>query len=41
MAYSIIIASAQAWDATLWSQDEHFKGIEGERYKEKKTKNKF
>jgi predicted nucleic acid-binding protein len=41
MADSIILATARACDATLWTQDEHFKGIEGVRYKEKKTKNKF
>ena len=40
MADSIIIATARACDATLWTQDEHFKGIEGVRYKEKKAKNK-
>src|SRR6266508_6875604 len=40
MADSIILATARACDATLWTQDEHFKGIEGVRSKEKKTKNK-
>lgn len=40
MADSIILATARAYDATLWTQDEHFKGIEGIRYKEKKAKNK-
>jgi toxin FitB len=40
MADSIILATARACDATLWTQDEHFKGIEGVRYKEKKSKNK-
>ena len=39
MADSIILATAQACEATLWTQDEHCKGIEGVRYKEKKTKN--
>jgi toxin FitB len=38
MADSIILATARACDATLWTQDEHFKGIEGVRYKEKRTK---
>ena len=40
MADSIILATARGYDATLWTQDEHFKGIEGVRYKKKKTKNK-
>jgi len=38
MADSIILASARAYDATLWTQDEHFKGIEGIKYKEKRSK---
>jgi toxin FitB len=40
MADSIILATARACDAILWTQDEHFKGIDGVRYKEKKTRNK-
>ena len=36
MADSIILATARAHDATLWTQDEHFKGIEGVEYLEKK-----
>lgn len=36
MADSIILATARAFDATLWTADEHFKGIEGVKYKEKK-----
>ncbi len=40
MADSIILATARACDAILWTQDEHFKGIEGVRHKEKKAKNK-
>jgi len=32
MADSIILATAQANDATLWTQDEHFKDIEGVKY---------
>ena len=32
MADSIILATARAHDATLWTQDEHFKDIEGVRY---------
>jgi predicted nucleic acid-binding protein len=36
MADSIILATARAHNATLWTQDEHFKGIEGVKYIEKK-----
>ncbi len=32
MADSVILATARAFGATLWTQDEHFKGIEGMRY---------
>ena len=35
MADSIILATARAHEATLWTQDEHFKDIEGVRYIEK------
>ena len=35
MADSIILATAQAYDATLWTQDAHFKDIEGVRFIEK------
>lgn len=35
MADSIIMATAQAQDATLWTQDEHFKDIEGVKYIQK------
>lgn len=38
MADSIILATARAYAAVLWTQDEHFKGIEGVKYKEKKNK---
>ena len=37
MADSIILATARAYDATLWTQDVHFKDIEGVRYIEKKS----
>ncbi|PJH74741.1 MAG: VapC toxin family PIN domain ribonuclease [Anaerolineae bacterium CG_4_9_14_0_8_um_filter_58_9] len=37
MADSIILATARAHDATLWTQDVHFKDIEGVRYIEKKS----
>jgi predicted nucleic acid-binding protein len=35
MADSIILATARAHDATLWTQDAHIKDIEGVRYIEK------
>lgn len=35
MADSIILATARAHDATLWTQDEHFKDIEGVKYIER------
>ena len=38
MSDSIILATARAYDTTLWAQDEHFKGIEGIKYKEKRSK---
>ena len=37
MADSIILASAREYDATLWTQDVHFKGMEGVKYIEKKS----
>jgi len=37
MADSIILATARANNATLWTQDAHFKDIEGVRYIEKKS----
>ena len=36
MADSIILATARAQDATLWTQDEHFKSIQGVEFIEKK-----
>lgn len=36
MADSIILATARAYSATLWTQDAHFKNFEGVRYIEKK-----
>lgn len=38
MADSIILATARAHGATLWTQDEHFKDIEGVKYIGKKPK---
>ncbi len=37
MADSIILATARAYDAVLWTQDEHFEEIEGVRYIKKKA----
>ena len=36
MADSIILATARAYDATLWTQDADFEGIGGVQYIEKK-----
>jgi predicted nucleic acid-binding protein len=38
MADSIILATARAYNATLWTQDEHFKDIDGVKYIEKKPR---
>jgi len=38
MADSIILATARAYDATLWTQDEHFKGIDAVKYKDKRSR---
>lgn len=32
MADSIILATTRAFDATLWTQDKDFEGIEGVQY---------
>ena len=37
MTDSIILATARAYNAVLWTQDAHFKDIEGVRYIENKT----
>ena len=37
MADSIILATAREYDATLWTQDAHFKGMDGVKYIEKKS----
>jgi predicted nucleic acid-binding protein len=37
MADSVILATARAYDATLWTQDEDFKGLEGVKYRRKKS----
>ena len=36
LADSIILATARAHQATLWTQDEHFKDLPGVEYLEKK-----
>lgn len=36
MADSIILATARAYNAVLWTQDAHFKGLEGVRYIERR-----
>jgi predicted nucleic acid-binding protein len=36
MADSILLATARQYTATLWTQDEHFKGFDGVKYIEKK-----
>jgi predicted nucleic acid-binding protein len=36
MADSIILATAREYDAVLWTQDAHFKGLDGVKYIEKK-----
>lgn len=36
LADSIILATARAHNATLWTQDAHFKGMDGVKYIEKK-----
>lgn len=36
MADSLILATAHAYDAVLWTQDEHFKNIPGVRFTAKK-----
>lgn len=38
MADSIILATARIHDATLWTQDEHFKDITGVKYIRKKPR---
>jgi hypothetical protein len=37
MADSFIYATAQAFGATLWTQDDHFKGLPRVNYKEART----
>ena len=35
LADSVILATAWAWNATVWTQDSHFKGLHRVRYKPK------
>jgi len=35
-ADSLILATAQRYSGTIWTQDIHFKGLEGVRYIDKK-----
>jgi predicted nucleic acid-binding protein len=35
LADSVILATARVYSATIWTQDSHFKGLEGIRYTEK------
>ena len=36
LADSVILATAQSWDATLWTQDADFAGVDGVKYVAKK-----
>ena len=36
MAGSIILATAQAYGATVWTQDDHFKGLSGVQYRKRR-----
>jgi len=36
MADSVMLATARAYNATLWTQDAHFKDVEGVKYVEKR-----
>jgi toxin FitB len=36
LADSVIVATANAYQAVIWTQDAHFKGLEGVRYIEKR-----
>ena len=38
MADSIMLATARAWEAMLWTQDSDFEGVPGVRYVTKKTR---
>ncbi len=38
MADGVILATANAYDATVWTQDEHFEGIEGVKHVRKDSK---
>ena len=36
LADGVILATAQTYSGVIWTQDEHFKGLAGVRYIEKK-----
>ena len=36
LADSVIVATAQAYSGVIWTQDKHFKDLEGVRYREKR-----
>ena len=36
LADSVILATAQTYSGIIWTQDTHFKGLEGIRYTEKR-----
>lgn len=38
MADSMILTTARAYEAVVWTQDEHFEGLEDVRYIEKQSK---
>jgi hypothetical protein len=38
MADSIILATARAEDAVLWTQDAHFRGLEQVEYRDKQKR---
>jgi len=37
LADSVILATARAYDAPLWTQDDDFKGLEGVRFRKKRS----
>lgn len=37
LADSVLLATARAYDAPLWTQDDDFKGLEGVRFRKKRS----
>jgi predicted nucleic acid-binding protein len=37
MADSVILATARAWNATVWTQDADFKGLGGVQYRKRRS----